>query len=122
MAINLGNRRLGKSRSICRVEDRRGGLRQWGVAVTGGFLHRPVPQSVPKLRFPSPLIKPCMRFPRTRLSDRLHQKAHGDLHNILVRHEGARCRRMKVPPERETSLLKLWGQMSTLGRQQTGGP
>jgi hypothetical protein len=35
---------LGETR---RVEDGRGGLRQRGVAVTGGFRHMPVPQSVP---------------------------------------------------------------------------
>jgi hypothetical protein len=30
-----------------RVEDWRGGLRDWGVAVAGGFRPLPVPQSVP---------------------------------------------------------------------------
>jgi hypothetical protein len=30
----------------------------------------------PALRFPSPLIKPCVRVSRTRLSDWLHHKAH----------------------------------------------
>jgi len=31
----------------------------------------------PAPRFPSPLIKPCVRVSRTRLSDWLHRKAHG---------------------------------------------
>ena len=33
--------------SDCRVEDRRGGLRLWGVAVAGSFRHVPVSQSIP---------------------------------------------------------------------------
>ena len=60
-----------------RVEDGRGDMRTQGVAVTGSFRFRPVPQSGPSLRFPSPLIKPCMRISRIRLSDCLHLKAHG---------------------------------------------
>ena len=34
-------------RPVGRVEDWRGGLRDWGVAVAGGFRPLPVPQSVP---------------------------------------------------------------------------
>jgi hypothetical protein len=47
-----------------------------GVAVAGGFRQVPVPQSVPWLRFLSPLIKPDVRNYRIRLSDWLHRKAH----------------------------------------------
>jgi hypothetical protein len=30
-----------------------------------------------ELRFPTPLIEPCMRISRTRLSDWIHPMAHG---------------------------------------------
>ncbi len=39
------------------------------MAVSGGFRLVPVPQASPWLRFLSPLIKPGVRFSRTRLSD-----------------------------------------------------
>jgi uracil-DNA glycosylase len=52
-----------------RVEERRGGVRRWRVAVAGGFRQMPVPQSSPWLRFPSPLIKPDVPISGIRLSD-----------------------------------------------------
>ncbi len=55
-----------------------------GVAVAGGFRQVPVPQSLPWLRFPSPLIKPDVRNYRIRLSDRLHHKAHDARPTMLV--------------------------------------
>ena len=44
-----------------------------------------VPQSVPWLRFPSPLIKPDMRNYRIRLSDWIHLKAHAGQQVLSVK-------------------------------------
>jgi hypothetical protein len=51
-----------------RVDARRGGCRQRGVAVAGGFRQLPVPQSAPWPRFRAPLIEPDVRISRIRLS------------------------------------------------------
>jgi len=57
--LHSGSRRLGRD---AMVESRMGAV-AWGLW--------------PTPRFPSPLIKPCVRVSRTRLSDWLHREAHG---------------------------------------------
>jgi hypothetical protein len=56
-----------------------------GIAVAGGFRLTPVSHSDPWLRLRSPLIEPDVRFPRIRLSDEIHDKAHAGAPTCNVR-------------------------------------
>ena len=61
-----------------RVEGGRGGDGRRGVAVGRPVTSRPVLQSAPVLRFPSPLIEPDVRFSRIRLSDQVRPQGMRD--------------------------------------------
>src|SRR4029450_11486911 len=89
------------------VESGAGAVAVRSGAVQASHCRRCGPETVP--RFQSPLIKPCMRFSRTRLSEVLHRTAFGvAVYHSTVHSRGtAAWTRLRGPIQRPLQRSRL---------------